>query len=349
MKMNRPNSRHLQIIDPFRFPRAIILSLVSGVITTGVLFLGNIYSVDRLIDPRFHIVMLLVSQTLLFFVLYLFNFDVFRNDQMRVHNRYILAGAGSLIIALSYSLVERWFQTFHYGIEFNDAYLALDLLKGGMMGVTSYLITSFLFNNTRQHRMLIENERLNAENIEIQYDSLVKQIDPHFLFNSLNTLDGLIGVYDEKAHCYLNQLASSYRYITQTKKSVTLSEELNFANAYIYMMKIRYGDCLSVEINIDDECLDWLVVPISLQLLIENAVKHNVVSDRHPLLISIESTDHATLRISNPLHPKDGDTESEGVGLSNLDQRCQLVFHESIAIQRTDTHFIVEIPLSKTL
>lgn len=193
--------------------------------------------------------------------------------------------------------------------------------------------------------MEIENEHLRAENLLIRYQSLENQVNPHFLFNSLNTLDGLIGLEDEKAHQYLHQLAVSYRYIMRQAKHVTLREELEFAQSYIDMMGIRYGDNLKGVQQIAPQCLDKLVVPISLQLLIENAIKHNVISNHHPLTIHLATSGDNALVVSNSLQPKNDQVQSEGIGLDNLNQRYMLLFEREITIRQTASEFAVEIPL----
>ena len=132
---------------------------------------------------------------------------------------------------------------------------------------------------------------------------------------------------------------------------------MRFTDNFVAMMQIRYGDNFRVVTDIDSQCLLTMVVPISVQLLVENALQHNVVSDRHPLTVTIETVSRTDsdgrqmfgIKVSNPLQPKsDVDSDSHGsIGLSNLSERCRLIFHRDIEIVRTDTDFSVEIPLSK--
>ena len=220
-----------------------------------------------------------------------------------------------------------------------------NVLKDSLIAVITILITVLIYMLSRRHQMEMENERLQSENLLVRYETLENQLDPHFLFNSLNTLSGLIGTDDEKAQAYLMQLASTYRYTIQQNKLVPLADELAFADAYLYMMNIRYGDSLTVVRHFDEVQSGYYVVPISVQLLIETAIKHNVVSNRHPLTITVASTGHGSLRVSNSMCPKEEDSTSEGIGLSNMDKRYELITGEHISVSNDGTTFSVEIPL----
>ena len=228
-------------------------------------------------------------------------------------------------------------QLFLWGIK-KDMGLAM------IVFVSTLIISAFV----RNQQMLVENQRLVAENIRIRHEALKNQLDPHFLFNSLNTLDGLIGLDDDKAHDFLQNLSSSFRYIFQNKEITTLKDELLFAEAYTAMMKIRYGDNLHVRYDIDERYNAFNILPISLQLLIENAVKHNVISDRHPLAIHIETTENDILKVSNAIQPKINAATGAGIGLANLAERYRLLFGLDIMITKNSV-FTVEIPLIKHL
>jgi sensor histidine kinase YesM len=194
---------------------------------------------------------------------------------------------------------------------------------------------------------LVENQRLIAENIRNRHEALKNQLNPHFLFNSLNTLDGLIGFDDEKAHNYLQHLSSSFRYTMQNKEITTLNDELQFVESFAYLMKIRYGDNLNIQYSIDEKYRRYNILPVSVQLLIENAIKHNVVNDRHPLTIRIETTEKDTVRVSNAIQPKLDAEAGEGIGLANLAERYRLLFGMEVTITKNGV-FAVEIPLMVT-
>jgi LytS/YehU family sensor histidine kinase len=177
---------------------------------------------------------------------------------------------------------------------------------------------------------------------------LKNQVDPHFLFNSLNTLDGLIGMDDDRAHEYVQNLSQVFRYAIGNKEIARLDEELNFTESYALLMKIRYGENIQIQYNIEEKYRLWYIMPISLQLLVENAIKHNVISSKHPLVITIETTPNDSIRVLNAIQLKKEAEPGEGIGLANLTERYELLFQKEVSITITDI-FSVEIPLIKEL
>lgn len=212
------------------------------------------------------------------------------------------------------------------------------------MLVITWLFTALLYMWNMNQESLMENQKLSLENLQNRYDALKNQVDPHFLFNSLNTLNGLIGFDDEKAQEYLTELSSVFRYTMQNKPLIQLCDELKFAESYMYLMKIRYNDGLQIDYKADEKYMEYYILPFGLQMLIENAIKHNVISMKYPLHITIETTDNDTIRVKNSLRPK-SDNSSSGIGLANLDERYKLVFNKGIEIMQDENSFMVEIPL----
>ncbi len=209
----------------------------------------------------------------------------------------------------------------------------------------SYLLSLIIKNQEK----IEENKNLTIENFKNRYNALKNQTDPHFLFNSLNSLNGLIGYDDERAHEYLIQLSSVFRYTLQGRPVVTLSDELEFAGSYIYLMKIRYGDALSVNIQIPDGHQEYYILPFAIQTLVENAVKHNIVSLNKPLNLVIKMTEDETIIVENNLQPRQDVRDGNGLGLSNLNERYWLMFRKSINIEANDFVFRVGIPLIKNM
>jgi LytS/YehU family sensor histidine kinase len=205
-------------------------------------------------------------------------------------------------------------------------------------------MTQFISTLIRHRQVLLENQQLIAENMRNRYEALKNQLNPHFLFNTLNTLDGLIGFDDEKAHNYLQNLSSSFRYTIQNKEITTLKEELDFVKSYTYLMKIRYGENLTIQYAVDEKYNNFQIMPISLQLLIENAIKHNVINDKHPLTIFVETTENDSIKVSNTIQPKINAEAGEGVGLANLVERYNLLFGKDVVITQNGV-WGVEIPL----
>ena len=333
----------LRMVTPFTVRNALYMSIPTGILLTVIMLLGKLNTQTWTVSPDFHFVLTLSLNCALFFLLFLYVFSILKSG-MRVAWRFALATIGALVIAASFSLLSNWVKNQMYEGQLLE-HLGDNVLKDSLIAVITILITVLIYMLSRRHQMEMENERLQSENLLVRYETLENQLDPHFLFNSLNTLSGLIGTDDEKAQAYLMQLASTYRYTIQQNKLVPLADELAFADAYLYMMNIRYGDSLTVVRHFDEVQSGYYVVPISVQLLIENAIKHNVVSNRHPLTITVASTGHGSLRVSNSMCPKEEDSTSEGIGLSNMDKRYELIAGEHISVSNDGTTFSVEIPL----
>ncbi|MDR2036862.1 MAG: histidine kinase [Bacteroidales bacterium] len=228
-----------------------------------------------------------------------------------------------------------------------NAHLTFNFVKDLIVLVIVFLLTALTFMWEQRQKTRLENQRLLTENLQNRYDVLKNQVDPHFLFNSLNTLNGLIGYDDDKAHEYVDQLSLVFRHTMHNKEILSLSEELDFTMSYIYLMKIRYNDSLQLITNIDDLYLDYYILPCGLQLLIENAIKHNIVSNKYPLEVTIETSGHDTILVRNNIRRKPEVEAGSGVGLANLNERYRLLFRKEIIIKDMDGIFSVEVPLIK--
>ena len=225
------------------------------------------------------------------------------------------------------------------------------LLKCSFAVAVSMLYGWVYVLNSKQQAVVMENERLKNENLTTRYNMLVGQINPHFFFNSLNSLAMLVREkHDEKALTYIDQLSYTFRYIIQNGQStlMTLDEELKFVEAYSYLFKIRYADKLFFDIDIEEKYRTWTRPALSLQPLIGNAVKHNTITRSKPFHISIR-TENGWLVVSNPKVPKLEPEPSTGIGLENLRNRWHLITGRDIEIIDTDKEFVVRMPLHTPL
>lgn len=192
-----------------------------------------------------------------------------------------------------------------------------------------------------------EKEQLQRENIISQLEGLKNQVNPHFLFNSLNTLSYLIPEDSDRAVNFVQQLSKVYRYILEirSKKLIPLKEELDFLHAYIFLLKERFEENLHVEINIPEPQLALQIVPLSLQILFENAIKHNIISSKKPLLIEVFVDEAGKLIVQNNLQQKKQRMDSTKVGLQNIKNRYRFFSDEAVQVFSTSTSFIVALPL----
>ncbi len=221
------------------------------------------------------------------------------------------------------------------------------LLKYSFAVVVSLLYGRIYGLISQRQAVVVENEKLKNENLATRYNMLVGQINPHFFFNSLNSLAMLVRDKEhEKALTYINQLSYTFRYIIQNGQStlMSLSDELKFAEAYSYLFKIRYADKLFFDIDVDPKYLDWKLPSLSLQPLIGNAVKHNSITKSHPFHVSIR-TEGDYLVVSNPKIPKLIPEPSTGIGLENLQNRWMLITGTQIEVVDSETEFNVKLPL----
>lgn len=189
--------------------------------------------------------------------------------------------------------------------------------------------------------------KLQKENLQSQFDVLKQQVNPHFLFNSLNVLTSLIRVEPELAEKFTEHLAKVYRYVLENKDNelVCLRTEIGFLNAYIFLIKIRFMDKVVVNIRIHENKMNHQIIPLAMQLLIENAIKHNAMSKRSPLVIDIFIDDTNHLNVINNLQEREAHMTSTGVGLKNIQNRYRLLINTIPAFEKTETHFIARIPL----
>jgi hypothetical protein len=233
-------------------------------------------------------------------------------------------------------------------------------LPGGTYWVTT--LVSFLFTLPvaaiyegqhlyRQWRITYyEAEQLKKENLQSQLDSLKAQINPHFLFNSLSTLSSLVAEDPKQAERFIEELASVYRYLLQTNDQplTTVEQELHFIRAYFHLLQMRFGRSIELKIAVDSGYHGYLMPPLTLQLLVENAVKHNTALPYRPLQICLYTDEAMNLFVRNNLQKKAIAVPSNQTGLRNITTKYRLLRQAEVVIRQTDTLFEVMIPLIET-
>ncbi len=208
------------------------------------------------------------------------------------------------------------------------------------------LISNAILFFTNWKEAAVQQEKLKREQLALQYETLKSQVNPHFLFNNLNSLTSLISTNPDKAIDFVKKLSEVYRYVLDQKdhELVALETELKFLESYVFLQRIRFETNLNIQIDVNPG--KFKVIPLSVQMLVENAIKHNEISDKNPLSIRIFSTDDDYLVVENQLQKKPG-SEGSGSGIQNIKDRYEFFTSKKVIISETTEKFIVSIPLLK--
>ena len=331
---------------------SLVLNIVLYIITIlAFIYFHNLIIPDEQLNEisiqtlRIHFVVNFIETFVLAFILYVLNLKLLANGIEKKFRLLFLQAVYAIAVSLVISILFSQILSFlsNYGIS--PPFLPGNIIRDLFISFFVMLTSSLIYLSGKQQQTALENRTLIAENMRTRYEALKNQVDPHFLFNSLNTLNALIKIDADKAQQYVQQLSSVFRYTLQNDEIISLEEELKFTQAYCHLMQIRYGDCLRFEYHIDPRFYTYKIIPLSLQILVENAIKHNVVTVKNPLTISFVSDDKGSIRISNPIQLKKEQESGEGIGLVNLSERYRLMWQQEIVIAQKDGIFSVEITL----
>ena len=255
----------------------------------------------------------------------------------------VLATMLTLFLLNTFVIMFRFERTFTESLALQDFE---DYWPSLLVAIVITLVFYLLFYYKHRQDTRVKEQKIIARTASAQFDALKNQLDPHFLFNSLNVLTSLIEEDPRQAQKFTTSLSKVYRYVLEQKNKelVTVDEELKFARTYVGLLKMRFEE--SIIFNIPERASnpEARVVPLSLQLLLENAVKHNSVTPNKPLQITIEEVD-GQLQVRNNLQPKQVVKKGSGVGLRNIQQRYAILSNKPVSIQKTATEFIVRIPM----
>ncbi|MEP7374401.1 MAG: sensor histidine kinase [Chitinophagaceae bacterium] len=260
----------------------------------------------------------------------------------------LLFSVGFYTIPVSILLLVGWYNFFGGGqLNWSIIWQSTLIILVAVVFITHVYETVFLVKETESE--MIKNEQLERAKAEAELEALKNQIDPHFIFNSLNTLSHLIEEKPVKAKQFNDNLADVYRYILQNKARdlVLLKEEIIFLQNYFSLLKIRFEKAVQLKMTVNEKEMDqYLIPPISLQILAENAVKHNEFSDVVPLAIEIKLVNDE-LVIHNPVRKKTLRKPSSKIGLQNLRERYRLITNKEILIKEEENYFTVILPVLK--
>lgn len=226
----------------------------------------------------------------------------------------------------------------------SEAYINV-IFRGILLNSLYFFILYHLHVLNQKQKNSIEIIQLKQIQLDANLSSMKEQLSPHFLFNTLNILSTL--TQEEKVKDYVSELAQVYRYVLLLEKKdiVSLKEELDFIQSYLYIIKSRLENAIDINIEVDKGLLNTLLPPLTLQLLIENAIKHNIASISKPLKIYLYNISKDYLIIANDLQPKLSTQYSTGIGLNNVAQRYKLLFDRDILIEKSDMTFTIKLPV----
>lgn len=332
----------------FRWGYTLLLGILFKFIMDIILSL--VYRNYPLIQPAIDYLMAVVTIFIILEVLIWFNKKLEIRISWNDHpfRRFFIQFFSNAILAILIYGILRWstryIQNDLYYIRLLDE-IILNVLVVFVVFVLAIInLSVFLLNKWRFS--LAELERFKKENAEFRFESLRSQVNPHFLFNSLNTLSSLVYDNQEKAELFIRELSDVYRYILENRENelIKLEKELLVAKSYIYLNQIRFGENLKVNINIQEQSDQIMIAPLTLQLLIENAIKHNVISEKKPLFLSIQKNENY-LVVKNNLQKKESKDYSSGLGLKNIKSRYSFLSEKEVGIFEDEKEFVVKIPL----
>ncbi len=252
--------------------------------------------------------------------------------------------AGTAVLFVSFMLLATVLETFLVGINDTDIFLLFCISL--ITQITIYCIV-YMINYVITAHNEMQSEREKANMAQYRYLKLKRQVNPHFLFNSLNILDGMVCEgKTEQSSLYIHKLAGIYRYMIRSEEEqvVTLREELDFTVKYVDLLLLRFPQGLDVNFDVPEEAMARYVLPCSIQLLIENATKHNAVSEETPLRISVKVEDES-VSVKNNLSPKITSIQSTGLGQTYIRQLYQDLSGKQIKIEKNETDYCVTLPL----
>ena len=335
---------------------SLVISLVLGILihfNTLMLTLGlledNLPGARKAISIGSAFSEVFVS-SMVAFCTFMINYYILKPFNKSVHikaGRLVTAVLVTLIAVTIFSdlffAIKRIFEGGNFRLGFNLTYMSRDFFISIIVISGIYLIKTVYDRQT----VLIENEKLKNEKLLSQYESLKNQISPHFLFNSLTALRELIDQDPKDAKLYISHLSLVLRYTLSSidAPSKTLSEEIEVAESYIHLVKIRFGTSIRVETSVDDKFKNHRLPPLAIQILLENAIKHNEISKKNPFTIKIFTTDDKHLVVSNTIKERVSKEYSTGIGLTNLSKQYSYLAGEELSITNSNNEFRVELPL----
>jgi len=323
----------------------LVISLFCGLLLSSVPFM---FAIDAFRSPDFYlrlldVVLLYILVVSMFFSCIWINLKWYHFSRLRklMFNALIYLFFTLLNIALHYPV---WKITSHIPMPF---YIKDEIVRNLIILLVSYFTVRFYAKATENQQLKEANSDLQNQHLNSQLTALMNQINPHFFFNTLNTLSGLIQENPKKSEVFIDKLSQVFRYILnmQENSHVSLADEIRFARDYAFLLKVRFEDKLMINFSLDPD--NRIRVPsLCTQLLIENVIKHNRMNLQFPVTIYL-TEENGYLKVCNTSYPQLSE-DSTGLGLKNLNRRSELLSGKPILIEKTEGMFCVRVPLIQT-
>lgn len=328
---------------PFKVPHKIIW--------LSSLFLGILTSVPKIAEHHFNLYEAIVDSSVTFlFAVFIWYYNLLTipaySSRDLAHGFSLKRLVKGLFLGIAVMFVLASIQQYLLShLNFGPVMLMFEV-RGILVNVTFYMFLHLLYQSYHNQQVGIELERTKSDNLAAQYELLKQQVNPHFLFNSLNTLKYMVESGDAHSVDFILKLSDFYRFTLESRKQdlIRLAEELDILNAYVFLLKARFEEGIDLTINIDKQYHQSFIPPFTLQLLVENAIKHNIVSIDRPLTISLY-TENDFIVVENRLQLKKTPEASMGLGLENINQRYLHFVNKKMEIHASESLFTIKLPI----
>ncbi|MBO9699926.1 MAG: histidine kinase [Sporocytophaga sp.] len=327
------------------------LKISHTVIWVSSIFLGLLSSVPQLASHKFNLAEAIVNAALTgTFALVMWYFNIYMLSRKNGNERKQTISYTNLIRSLLFGLVVMLGlsciqQLILANINFGPTMLMVEV-RGILINLVFFMFLNLLQKNYENQYVNMELERIRNDNLGAQYELLKQQVNPHFLFNSLSTLKSMVETNDKESVNFIIKLSNFYRYTLESRKLdlIRVHKEIEILNAYLFLQKARFGDGFTFTNTLAKESLNTLIPPFTLQLLVENCIKHNIVSLDRPLHIKVYEEGDCIV-VENQMQLKLGENNSLGVGLKNIDLRYSHFVDKPVNIVNDQKVFKIKLPL----
>lgn len=340
----------------YRFDRTLImkrekLKISAAIIWVSSITVGVLSSVPQIAQQHFNIAEAAVNTgitsgfaILMWYVnIYMFSYQSEKSPKKRISYPRLI---NSLLIGIAVMFGLAWIQQLILShINFGPVMLMVEV-RGILINLVFYMFLQLLQQNYENQNVNMELERMKNDNLGAQYELLKQQVNPHFLFNSLNTLKAMVETGDTEAVDFILKLSNFYRFTLESRKHdlIQVADEMEIVKAYLFLQNARFEGGFTFNNELNDQVLHTLIPPFTLQLLVENCIKHNVVSVDKPLHIRLYAeADH--IIVENRIRLKTGDHNSLGVGLKNIQLRYHHLLEKQVDIIDDGNLFQIKLPL----